>query len=72
VRVRVLAEEGSDFDPAAALIAPDGEVLIEVDDTEGDLNPRFNFELPADGTYNVRVNGYISGGPFEVLVEELF
>jgi hypothetical protein len=72
VRVRVLAEEGSDFDPVAALIAPDGEVLIEVDDTEGDLNPRFNFELPADGTYNVRVNGYISGGPFEVLVEELF
>jgi hypothetical protein len=72
VRVRVLAEEGSGFDPVAALIGPDGEVLIEVDDTEGDLNPRFNFELPDDGTYNVRVNGYLSGGPFEVIVEELF
>lgn len=71
MRIRVLAEEDSLFDPVAALLDANGDVLIEVDDTEGDLNPRFVYQIPADGTYNVRVNGYLSGGPYSVIVEEL-
>jgi hypothetical protein len=70
--VRVLAVEGSGFDPVAALIGPNGDVLVEVDDVGDDLNPSFVYELPADGTYNIRVNGYLAGGPFTVIVEELF
>jgi hypothetical protein len=60
------------FDPVAALIGPDNTILIEADDTNGDLNPRFLYELPADGVYNIRVNGYLAGGAFTLIVEELF
>ena len=69
VHIQVL---GQGFDPVAALIGPDGAVIAEGDDSERDLNPRFTAELPADGTYQVRVNGYLSGGSFELIVERLF
>jgi hypothetical protein len=72
VRVRVEAEPGSGFDPVAALLGPDGDLLIEVDDVDEDLNPSFTFQLPQDGSYNVRVNGYLTGGPFTVYVETVF
>lgn len=72
IRVKVQAQPGTVFDPVSALIGPGGEELIIVDDTDGDLNPVFDFELPADGTYNVRVNGYIQGGGFILTVEQLF
>ncbi len=71
VYVRVLAVEESGLDPVAALIGPDGTELMLADDSEGDLNARFEFELPEDGTYNVRVNGYLTTGPFIITVEEL-
>lgn len=72
VRVRVEAQPGSGFDPVAALLGPDGDLLIEVDDVDDDLNPSFIFQLPQDGSYNVRVNGYLTGGPFTVYVETVF
>lgn len=72
VRISVIAGDGSGFDPVAALVGPDGVVLIEVDDSDGDLNARFVFDLPQDGTYNVRVNGYLQGGPFVLTVEQEF
>ncbi|TVR22953.1 MAG: hypothetical protein EA396_04975 [Anaerolineaceae bacterium] len=68
VQVYVEAQDDA-FDPVAALIAPDGAVLAEVDDSDGTLNPRFIHTLPADGTYQVRVNGYLSGGAFRVRVD---
>lgn len=72
-RIQVYVEATDEtFDPVAALIAPDGAVLAEVDDSDGTLNPRFIFTLPMDGTYNVRVNGYIEGGAFRLMVDELF
>lgn len=71
VRVRVIGQPGSGFDPVAALVAPDGSVIAEADDTEGDLNARFIVALPEDGTYQVRVNGYRDGGPFTLFVEEV-
>lgn len=70
VRVRVVGQNG--FDPVGALVGPDGTVLTEVDDTDGDLNPNFTYELATEGTYNVRVNGYIDGGAYEVIVEVLY
>jgi hypothetical protein len=70
VRISVIAtEEG--FDPVVALIGPGGEVLVEADDIDGDLNPVIVFMLPADDTYNVRVNGYLQGGAFRLLVEDV-
>lgn len=72
VRVRVLAKPGTTFDPVAALLGPDGQIIAEGDDSEGDLNPRFMATLPQDGTYAVRVNGYLVGGDYEVIVELLF
>ncbi len=69
VVIRVNAQAGSTLDPVAALLGPDGAVIAEGDDYEGGLNPRFVAALPVDGTYTVRVNGYLSGGPFQVLVD---
>ncbi|GAB4513159.1 MAG: hypothetical protein OHK0046_13670 [Anaerolineae bacterium] len=71
VQIRVLAQGGT-LDPVAALIGPDGRELVTGDDSSGSLNPQFTFELTEEGTYNVRVNGYLSGGAFEVIVEEVF
>lgn len=71
VVVRVRAEPGSDFDPVAALIGLDGTVIAEGDDEGDDLNPQFSARLPQDGTYQVRVSGYLSGGRFELWVEAL-
>lgn len=70
VRVRVTAQPGSGFDPVAALIGPDGREIAMGDDENG-LNPQFSADLPVDGTYQVRVNGYLSGGAFELVVERL-
>jgi hypothetical protein len=66
VLVRVAALPGSSLDPVAAVLGPDGSVIAEQDDREGNLNPRFYVELPEDGTYTVRVNGYLSSGPFQL------
>ncbi len=68
VLVRVNAGAGSTLDPVAAVLGPDGNVIAEQDDREGSLNPRFFVELPEDGTYTVRVNGYLSSGPFQLNV----
>jgi hypothetical protein len=60
------------FDPVVALIAPNGDTLIEADDTNNSLNPSFRFIIPADGVYRLRVNGYLSQGEFIVYIRELF
>lgn len=73
VRVRVLAVPGTGFDPVAALLAPDASIIAEGDDgDDGDLNPLFEATLPVSGTYNVRVNGYQTGGAFTLIVEALY
>lgn len=71
IAAEVIAADGSDLDPVAALVAPDGEIIAEADDTGGDLNPRFGLVLPMDGTYRLRVNGYLSGGTFRLAVRLL-
>lgn len=68
VLIRVVASEGSKLDPVAALLGQDGAVIAEGDDDDG-LNPRFTADLTADGTYTVRVNGYLTSGEFELFVE---
>lgn len=72
VRVRVAAQPGSSLDPVAALLGPDGAVIAEGDDSPEGLNPSFEAVLPADGFYRVRVNGYLSIGPFTVTVEAVY
>jgi hypothetical protein len=69
VVIRVNAQAGSTLDPVAALLGPDGAVIAEGDDSDGGLNPRIVAALPSNGTYTVRVNGYLSGGPFQLLVD---
>lgn len=71
VEIRVVTQPGTNFDPVAALLGPDGQVVAEGDDSDNSLNPRFVVDLPVDGTYLVRVNGYLRGGPFELTVTEL-
>lgn len=72
VRIQVVAQPDSDLDPVAVLLGPDGSEIASGDDSENDLNPRFTVELPADGTYTVRVNGYLTSGPFDLTVESLY
>jgi hypothetical protein len=71
IRVQVIAAPDSSLDPVVALIAPDGSMIAEADDNNG-LNPEMIVSLPQDGTYNVRVNGYLSSGRFDVFVALLF
>lgn len=68
LRIAVLANGDNVFDPVAALIDPNGDVILEADDSEGSLNPIFSLTIPEDGTYNIRVNGYLSGGQFDLTV----
>jgi hypothetical protein len=72
VLIQVIAQPETNLDPVAALLDIEGIVIAEGDDTEGSLNPRFVATLPADGTYTVRVNGYLSSGDFVLTVESLF
>ena len=69
--IRVVAAPGSTLDPVAALLGPDGTVIAENDDGGSNLNVRFYADLPEDGTYTVRVNGYLSSGAFELLVDAI-
>ncbi len=71
VRLRAAAPTGSRLDPVAALLGPDGMVVAEGDDIPGSLDAEIIFTIPADGTYTVRVSGYLSGGPFELTVDVL-
>ncbi len=71
VQITVQAAPGSGLDPVAALLAPDGTVLAEGDDTPGGLNPLIIQTLPDAGTYTVRVNGYLSSGPFSLTADQV-
>jgi hypothetical protein len=71
IRVRVEALDAS-FDPVAALLDPEGNVIAEGDDSDGSLNPNFEALLPVDGTYTLRINGYGDvGGAVRVRIELL-
>ncbi len=72
IEVRVMAQPGSPLDAVAALLAPDGSVLAQGDDEDNHINPRFTATLPGDGTYRVRVNGYLTSGTFTLTVNQLF
>ena len=72
VRIRVEPKPGEAFDPVAVLLDPSGNEIASADDSNGTLNPIIEFSLPEDGTYTVRVNGYLSGGRFDLFVEQLF
>ncbi len=72
VEVHVMAQPGSSLDAVAALLAPDGSVLAQGDDEDNNINPRFYVPLPVDGTYRVRVNGYLTSGAFTLTVNALY
>lgn len=72
VRIEVIANTGESLDPVIAILNPAGEIILEADDTDGSLNPVTDLTLPDDGTYRVRVNGYLSSGQFTLRVAILF
>lgn len=72
VRIRVEPKAGVVFDPVAVLLDPSGNQIAQADDSNGTLNPIMELEIPEDGSYTVRVNGYLSGGEFDLFVEQLF
>ncbi len=72
VEVRVMAQPGSPLDAVAALLAPDGSVVGQGDDEDNHINPRFTATLPSNGTYKVRVNGYLTSGAFMLTVNQLY
>lgn len=72
VQITVNADAASELDPVLALIDPEGQVMAEADDSDGSLNPRLTVTLPEDGSYNVRVNGYLSSGAFDLNVAIVF
>lgn len=72
IKIYANAVIGSPIDPVAALIAPDGRTLGGSDDAPDSLNAFFEVSLTETGTYQVRVNGYLSGGSFALYVERIF
>ena len=71
VRVQVRAFPGSGLDAVAVLIDPQGREIAQGDDSPNSLDVDFVALLPADGSYQVRVNGYLSEGAYEVRVSAL-
>lgn len=71
VRIQAIAQAGSPLDPVLVLLDPLGAEIALADDTDGSMNPTLVTTLPVDGTYTVRVNGYLSGGAYLVRVVEL-
>jgi SH3-like domain-containing protein len=70
VTIRVEAAPGEETDPRATLVDADGSVLASDDDGGGGLNAEIsNYELPADGTYTVKVDVFSEGGYLITLTE---
>ncbi len=72
INIQVIAKPAAPFDPVAVLLDAEGSVIGEGDDSDGTLNPNFTVTLPRDGAYTVRVNGYLSGGAFDLWVRWFF
>lgn len=72
VQIEVIAEGLLGLDPVLALLNPAGEIILEADDTNDSLNPSATITLPDDGTYRIRVNGYLSSGEFTATVAILY
>jgi SH3-like domain-containing protein len=70
VTIRVEAAPGEETDPRATLVGPDGSVLTSDDDGGGGLNAEIsNYDLPADGTYTIKVDVFNGGGYLITLTE---
>ena len=71
LRIIAAGTPNSDFDPVISILDPEANVIVEGDDSQNSLNPVVHVAIPADGTYAVRVNGYLQGGEFTLSVETL-
>lgn len=71
-RIRLNAIAGSPLDPVLAVIDPAGKTIAEADDSNGTLNPELEIIIPRDGSYSLRVNGYLTSGAFQLFLEWLF
>jgi hypothetical protein len=71
LRITVSGSPNMNFDPVISILDPEAEVIAEGDDSQNSLNAIVFVEIPADGTYAVRVNGYLQGGDFSLLVDNL-
>jgi hypothetical protein len=60
------------LDPVLVLLAPNGEIIAENDDSNNSLNPSLRLTLTESGTYKARVNGYLTGGAFRLRVALLW
>jgi hypothetical protein len=71
LRITVAGAPNMTFDPVISILDSEAEVIAEGDDSQNSLNAIVYLRIPADGTYAVRVNGYLQGGDFSLLVDEL-
>ncbi len=71
LRIIAAGMSNTDFDPVISILDPQANVMIEGDDSQNSLNPVVYITIPADGTYAVRVNGYLRGGEFTLSVDDL-
>lgn len=68
--VRVRVSGVPPVDPVVAVLAADGSVIAEGDDSADGLNPDLRFVIPQDGTYTLRASAYNSaGGAVTIRVE---
>ncbi|MEO1290297.1 MAG: pre-peptidase C-terminal domain-containing protein [Chloroflexota bacterium] len=72
VRIEAIADGETALDPVIAVLNPSGDIILEADDSPNSLNPSTFLTLPEDGTYQVRINGYLSGGDFILTVAQVY
>lgn len=64
VEIAADAASGSTLDPRIVLVGPDGQVIAENDDSKNTLNAYLSQQLPANGTYSIRVSAFGMGGDY--------
>lgn len=70
VTIQALAAEGTSTDPRITLLGPDGNYLIDDDDSGDNLNAIISdYTLPADGIYTIRVDVF-EVGPYSLVLQE--
>jgi hypothetical protein len=69
VEIRVIGSAG--LDAVAVLLDANDATIAQDDDSGGALNPLLYADIPADGTYTIRINGYLSSGSFVLEVNRL-
>ncbi len=56
--LNIVLEGQNGFDPVLRVIDPIGNIIVEVDDVNGSLDPRARLDIPETGLYTLQITGF--------------